>query len=468
MNTASSIAHITAALVGVVCAASAGAQQRAARGTTAVQPPPAPTPRFSMPTPASWELPNGLRLLVVEDMRAPVFEARVVVRSGWIDEPRESAGISRLVRDMVRSGAADMWHEVPTRALNSLGLTFDAGVSPTDEAGLTTTLRVTGPSPQLASGIALLGRVAQPPTFRPEVVATRREALAGQLRRQQLEPRLAAQSRVLARLAGPVLAGRAAPTEDALRALEAEEIARFHQVHYQPGNVTLVVVAPVVAESVRRMVAVQLGAWERDAERPARPAVERLRETTFDGVPRPEAAHSAVAIAMTVGGASAADHAMLLLLRMLLARRLAGVAEVLAMRQGVSGLLLLRAVVVPDEAGRVVGEMQSQLARVAEAPPDADELESLVAQLTTARLAATESQAGLAEALATAQALDADVGYWREFSASLERMSVADVQRAARRDLRPNAIAVVAVGSDSVIRSASAALVRPPDRPRMR
>ena len=96
--------------VSIVGAAAFGYVHSAlAQQTTGVTGPPRPT-KFAIatltdPEPSPFRLPNGLRLLVVNDPRAPLFEARLVIGSGWRAETSGEPGTSLLVRESVMGGA---------------------------------------------------------------------------------------------------------------------------------------------------------------------------------------------------------------------------------------------------------------------------------------------------------------------------------------------------------------------------
>lgn len=435
------------------------------------RPAPPPPAKFSLPQPQQFTLRNGLRVLVVEDQRAPIFEARVVVRGGWLSEPREAPGVSRLTRDLMRYGTDAMPREAMRRMLDSLGLSYEAGAAPTDAAGLTTTLRLGGLMPEMERGLALLGSLVQRPAFRPGDVAAQKTALVDQMRQNQRDPRSVASARSLALRAGPQLSERANPPENAIERRTAEEVSRFYTAQYRPDNATVVIVAPITADSVRRLAEWHFGGWSGSARRPVRTVqVPHEPSMRFEGVLRPGSEQTTLAVELPLGGASGTDYAALLLTRAALLFRLRErmqaeklpSPDVVPARVADRGVLLIRIGVPSSSAGRAVEVIRSELMRLATAPPDAAELEPLRRLIAGARLAASEPQIGMAEFLSTAEVSPRGSAYWREFQAALERLSGADLQRIAQREFRPVALTVVAVGDSAGIQNASEAVAATP------
>ena len=422
------------------------------------RPPIPPLAKVSIPQPQPFTLKNGLRVLVVEDPRAPIFEARVVVRGGWLAEPRESPGVSRLTRDLIRHSTDEMQRQALGRMLDSLGLRYEAGVGPTDEAGLTSTFRLSGLTPEMDRAVAVLGSLVQRPAFRPEDIAMQKTALVSKIRQGRRDPRVVADARTLALRAGPDLAERADPPESAIERRTGEEVARFHAARYRPDNATVVVVSPLAADSVRRLVEQSFGGWANRVGQPVRRAeVPHDPAVPFEGVLRTGSEQTTLAVAAPLGGSSGADYAALLLTRATLLFRLRErlqaeklpPAEVLPSGVGSRGMLLIRTTVPSGSTGRAVEVIRSELTRLAATPPDEAELDPLRRLIAGARLAASEPQSGVAEFLSIGEASGGGDAYWRDFQSALEGLSGADLQRIAQRDLRPGALTLVAVG-DSV------------------
>jgi len=99
--------HVTAVAAAAIVSLSpvrSGAQGAATPAST--QPPTlsAPTP-LKLPTMVERTLPNGLRLVIVEQHELPVVDAQLVIRTGSEADPANKAGVATLTANMLDEGA---------------------------------------------------------------------------------------------------------------------------------------------------------------------------------------------------------------------------------------------------------------------------------------------------------------------------------------------------------------------------
>ena len=179
------------------CVHSALAQQP---GGTA---PPRPTKlaiaKLTVPELSRFTLPNGLRVLMASDPRAPLFEARLVIGSGWRAEATGEPGTSLLVRESVMGGTSGM----SANRLDSLGVLFAAAASGTDAEGLTTSFRMSGPSPSLEPALALLSAAVRQPDMSPAEINRQRQRFIESRRRRLDNPFTLASEHALGLLRAP-------------------------------------------------------------------------------------------------------------------------------------------------------------------------------------------------------------------------------------------------------------------------
>jgi hypothetical protein len=87
-------------------ASSSGAQT--ASGTTAVvqeTPPPPAAPRsVNVPKPVERTLPNGLRVIVIENHSTPLVGAQVLVKSGGEVDPQALSGLADMTAELLTKG----------------------------------------------------------------------------------------------------------------------------------------------------------------------------------------------------------------------------------------------------------------------------------------------------------------------------------------------------------------------------
>ena len=453
------VSIVGAAIFG--CVHSALAQQPA--GVTV---PPRPTKmaiaKLIVPELSRFRLPNGLRVLMASDPRAPLFEARLVIGSGWRAETSGEAGASLLVRESVTAGTSG----VSANRLDSLGVLFAAATAGTDDEGLTTGFRMSGPSPSLEPALALLSAAVRQPDMSPSELDRHRQRFIESRRRRLYDPLTLASEHALRLLRSPSLRSNAAPSDSALSLRTPEQVRRFHSANYVPRNAILVIVAPQSVDEVRRIASLQFGRWE------GRPAIGRA-ESRMVKLPatrevetllRPGSTQGTIAVGTQLVGQESPDYPAVLLLRLLILRRLNeelsvargwayGVGTAGAPGTTPTGQFVIRTSVKPGRTGDALSIIKSEMARLAANPPDSAEAD-LATRIASAALArASESREVVAERIATAETLGLRRDYWPALQRAFTTLDGTNLQSVARRYFTPGAMSVVVLGDSSVLRS---------------
>jgi zinc protease len=400
-------------------------------------------------TRASFELPNGLRVIVEENHVTPVVALQVWVGAGAADEIPEAAGLAHLVERVVVGGAKE------------------------PDAGDATVASWTGPdatvfqlvvaTPFVGAGVDALAATLTRTGFAPADLERARGDALGELGRAESDPAGAA-SRALyaAAFAGQGYGRGVLGTAATLQALTGEQVAGFRRRFYGAANATLVVVGDLDTHGLRARLETAFGAWPRGdavaprsvAPPPAGPlatvvAAEGREARLALGFRLPPIADADLAALDVLGAALArsggAGHDGGRLARALVLDRQLAVsvhASVFTGRAG--GLLVLEAPLVAtraDEAARVALDEALRLAREELSPA---ELEGARAALEADLARGVATTPGYARRLGffatVADAPDAEAHYRKR----LEGLSSADVRAVAARVLRAANVTVAA------------------------
>lgn len=406
-------------------------------------------------------LGNGLRVIVQEDHRAPVITVQVWYRVGSSHEPPGRTGISHVLEHMMFKGTRD----VPAGEFSRLVSRFGGQHNAFTSTHYTAYYQNYDKS-RLALALALEADrmrqlVLDEQEFRKELAVVIEE------RRLRVEDNPAALARERFRVVA--LPGNPAGQPvigwpDDLAALTVADLRDWYDTWYSPNNAILVVVGDVAAEEVFRQAERQFGglrARRLPRSTPPRTAVAPgLREVTINvpvnvptlsmawNVPSLGTAPDNDAWALSVlagvldGGLSARLETELVRNRKVAS---AISAHYSALERG-DTLFSLQA--IPAD-GRTLDELRKAITEVVgklrEAPPAADELARVKAQVVAGLVYqqdSTEGQANLIGALAS-------MGYdWQLKDSWAERISAvtaADVRRVARRYLVDDALAVARI-----------------------
>lgn len=447
----------------------------ASRGAAARVPPRpeqvlAPAVEVAIPDPSRLrhELSNGIVVFVAEDRSLPLVQVSLAVAAGDVLDPPERIGLAGLTAALLRRGGAGEWdaEAFDARAdrlaaeLDSLGGTGRAGAS------LDCSSRVLG------EALPLLAAMVRSPRFAEERVALYRDRLLDGLARREDEP-LA----VLDREWGWLLLGRDhAATRtlraDQLAALRREDLAAFHRAWWRPERMVVAVSGDVDTAEVVAALDRLLGDWVVAEAPPPAPALSPLPAAPRRGLylrhaPLPQAKVLLGHRARARGGWGDPDEAPLQVLAEVLGgdgavsrlRRRLRAEEGLVYRtsarlglgDGEPGTLQVFLEADPRRAARALALARGELLRLRDEPVPAAELElarrSLL-HLFPLLFDSAERRAGRA---AEDVLLGRPHGWWREHRARLAAVTAADVQRVARRHLRPADLVAVVVGDRELV-----------------
>jgi zinc protease len=259
---------LAAALVTVVAAAASGlAQQAAPEPTTAgvVKKGKAPVSneilRVKLPRPAEVDLPNGARLMVLEDRRLPRVTFQIVIPgAGGYYDPDSQIGLAGYTAQMMREGtrarsSLQMAQDLETMAAN---VNVGAGVS-----GLTATVSGGALTENFEQVFEIAAEVLLNPTFpADEWDRLKTRARAGLLQ-QRAQPAFLVQERFNQVIFGGHPAGRISATPATLDAITREALVEVHRRRYVPDHALIAFAGDISLAEARKLVESKLAAWKK-------------------------------------------------------------------------------------------------------------------------------------------------------------------------------------------------------------
>ena len=216
-------------------------------------------PLFSPPVPHRLQLANGLNILLVRRPELPMVACGLLVRAGAVTDAPDGPGLAHMTAAMLSEGTSSRTSMQIAEEMEFLGshLASDAA----REYVLISTESLT---PQWPAVLAILADVAIDPTFpEKELERVRKERLVD-LRRVADNPAAIAARASRALLYGPTT-GYGHPitgTEESVEVMIREGLAGHHKSHYGPQNATLVVVGDVTESDLMSNADARFGAWE--------------------------------------------------------------------------------------------------------------------------------------------------------------------------------------------------------------
>ena len=202
-------------------------------------------------------LANGIVLYLAEDRSLPLLDAYAVFRAGSLYEPMARPGVAQLTASQLRNGGTT---HLPFSALNEELETMGASIEPSISAE-SISLRLTALAKDGDRALSLLAEVIRDPAFDPEPLETSKGRVIEDLRRLPDNP-----SRLLAREFTKTMYTEAHPvgrplTPAQVAAIQREDLQAYHRRFFHPNNMMLAVVGDFRQEEMAAKIQTLFADW---------------------------------------------------------------------------------------------------------------------------------------------------------------------------------------------------------------
>ncbi len=417
---------------------------------------------FHLPVPATFTLKNGMPVYLVHDASLPVVSATVVTRAGGEATPADKPGLADFTAGMLSEGTTTRSATQIAEDAERIGtrLSVFANMDGTN-AGVTVLTN------HADEALGLLSDVLQHPAFKEDELerVRKRRMLAIQ---QEGDSAAAIASRVGPRLIygdtpyGFTMSG----TVDSLKAVTREEMQAFWSSHYGPGDSALILAGDVTEATAKALAEKHFGSWSGSAKGevklPATPADPTLKVVIVDKPGSPQTALLAYGLGVpvtvsdlpavrvmnyTLGGSFGSRINMNL--REVHGYTYGANSRYSLYREG--GPFVAGGLVKTDVTAPAAKELLAELKRIQTELPTAEELKM-------AKDASIQSLPGQFETTnATAAAMSSiflykrPLNYYATLPDAFRAVTAEDVAKAAKADVHPDHLVIVAVGDKSKI-----------------
>jgi predicted Zn-dependent peptidase len=453
---------IVSLLVAVGCTKSTtGASTTAAPAPTAAvdltKPPVLAAPKaLTLPAVVERDLPNGLKVMVVEQHELPLADFVLVVKSGGETDEPGKLGTATLATSLLKEGTATRNSLQIADQEAFLGVDIFAG-----SGWDATTIQLHTPTAQLDSALALFADIALRPAFPGnELERLRKNRLTSLLQVKDRAPEIANRA-YAAVVFGSAAYGRPLTGDEAsTSAIQQTDVRRFYDTYFRPNNATLLVVGDVKADDVERRVRALFGSWQRGTV----PAAgygqpNAAKGTTIFLVDKPGAAQSSFRIGGVGVARSTQDYFPLTVMNTALGGSFTsrlnqnlretkgytyGASSGFAMRR-TPGPFTASAEIVAAKTDSALIEFMKELRAIRDTIPK-DELEKTKRYLQLQLPGRFETTGSIAGQLSQLVTYDVPLGFYNSYSQGIAAVTQADVQRVARQYIDPDKLAIVIVG----------------------
>ncbi|HET9634955.1 MAG TPA: pitrilysin family protein [Gemmatimonadaceae bacterium] len=424
-----------------------------------------PPPRVSLPPIVTRELPNGLKLMIVEQHELPLADFALVIGSGGTADPSGKGGVANLTAQMLREGTTTR------KSLDIADQSSFLGISIFPQASWeSTTLSLHTPTAQLDSALALYADVALHPSFPVnEFDRIKKNRLTELLQLRDQGP-------AIANIAFPaILYGSGHPygapligTETSVTGLSTADLQTYYQANFKPNNATLIIVGDVNPAQIEQKINSLFGSWQRgDVPQVSYGEPPKAGTTTIYLIDKPGAAQSSFRIGSIGVPRSTKDYFALTVMNTILggsfsSRLMQNLREAKGYTYGAgsrfdmrraAGPFTAQAEIVSAKSDSALIEFMKELNNIRQAVP-ADELSRAKRYLQLQLPENFETTRDIAAALVPVALYNLPLDYYNTYVQNVEAVTQADVNRVAQQYINPSSLAIVIVGDRKTIEQA--------------
>lgn len=256
-----------------------------------VQPKPGPSPKINLGKPQTFELKNGLKVLVVENHKLPRVSATLTIDNGPIFEG-EKAGVSSLTGRLLGTGTKNISKDAFNEEVDYLG----AGIYFGSQSASLNSL-----SKYFPRVLELMADAAQNPVFSQEDFDKESNLLKDGIKSGEKSVQ-----NIAGRVQSLLAYGKNHPYGEysSLKTVEnvtLADVETFYNTYFKPNNAYLIIVGDVKFKEVKKLITKQFSEWK-SGEIPAYtiPTVENVAKTEIDFIDMPNAVQSDVTVLSTV------------------------------------------------------------------------------------------------------------------------------------------------------------------------
>jgi zinc protease len=418
----------------------------------------APLPPVAVPAVVSATLPNGIKLLLLENRELPLIRGRVVVRTGRLLDPPGKPGVAELTGRVLRAGGTrSKTVRQLDEELENIAASIETSIG---EASGQVTFDCL--SANVEAVLPLLVEILSEPEFRQDRIDAEKVRLAAELARRDDD----AQTVILREMSERIY-GRDTPygmrlERRHLDGIERADLTAFHQRYFFPANAIVAVQGDFDAEGMKSRLERAFAAWT--ASQPPVPAFPEVRPRPSPGifVGRFDIPQTLIAIGQLGGRLDEPDAAALQVMADILGGSLTSrLSQRLraqmgwALRNGADwfanyghpGMFVVSAVAKPHAAAQVIRAVLEEIDRIRTAEVSRQELDRARDRAVNSYVFQFDHPEKTLDRLLAYEYF----GYPRDFAAqrqkALSAVTAADVLRAARQHIRPQDLTVVMIGN---------------------
>jgi predicted Zn-dependent peptidase len=216
-----------------------------------------PPPQLKIPDIPSYTMPNGMKVFLLENHELPLINGFVLVRTGNLFDPKDKIGLAELTGNVMRSGGTkSKTGEQLDEQLENIAASVETGIGETSGRVGFSALKE-----NIDQVLAIFQDVLMNPEFRQDKLALAKSQVRSGLSRRNDEP-----SDIMSRSFAEVVYGRDNPYAwrmeyEHIDRIQREDLLAFYRRYFFPANMILAVQGDFSAADMRAKLDKLFGGW---------------------------------------------------------------------------------------------------------------------------------------------------------------------------------------------------------------
>ncbi|HOC44818.1 MAG TPA: pitrilysin family protein [Thermoanaerobaculales bacterium] len=403
-------------------------------------------------------LPNGIRLLLVEDHELPRIELKALVHGGRVAEPPGKPGLAELLSEVHRTGGtASMTGDQLDEALDRIGAWVETGVHEAHgEVGGGSLVET------VDTVLPMFAELLMAPAFAQDKIDLAKTHLRGVIARRNDDPMGIAQRETLKLVYGAASPYARQYEYADIDRLTRDDLVAFHATYYRPDATILAVWGDFDAADMKGKLARAFAGWKAEGPppaiakpdvRPQAPSVNYIEKTDVEqtfilagqvGLRLDDPDYPAVTLMSDILGGGFASR---IFVKVRTEKGLAYTAGGWAVpAYDHRGLFFFFTSTKPGSTAEALATVLDEIRKIREEEVTAEELDRAKQSFLQGYAFEYDSTSKIVNRLATYELYGYPDDFNRRLRDGVEKVTGADILRVARKHLDPDALTILALG----------------------
>jgi len=426
--------------------------------------PPKPGPESKVKFPSYYEkmLPNGLKVIVIENHEQPIVYVSFVVKSGSTYDG-ELPGLASVTAELLTKGTKTRSATQIAEEIDFVGGSLNATAS-----WDATNVSVLVLKKYLGVGVDILQDVVLNPTFPEEEIERVKTQRLASIKQSKAEAGYLAGVRFSKELfAGHPYANESGGNEESIQKMKRDDLVKFYQTHFIPNNSFIIFAGDITPSEALPLVEKYFGGWKK-GKNPHKEfqTVKDVNQTKVVIVDKPGAVQSAIRIGHLGIDRKNKDYVKVYTLNTLLggyfnSRINMNLRETHGYTYGASsffdariypGPFIVSADVRNEVTDSSIAEVIKELKRIIDEPVPEDELKMAKDYIVGSFPLQIETPAQVASRVMTIEIYGLPKDFYDRFREEVKKITAKDIQETARKYLHPDKLLIVVSGNSKQIK----------------